>query len=91
MRFTITRHSGYVPPADAMELLLRHLGDRRNEVSFALSGAQIIATSEDDEGDAEVREGQIALGRRAVFDIVDEVCESAPELESDWYAVSYMG
>ena len=91
MRFRITRHSGYVPPADAMELLLRRLGDRRDEVSFAMAGAGIIATSEDDEGDAEVREGRIAAGRRAVFDIVDKVCESAPELESDWYAVSYLG
>ena len=74
-----------------MELLLRRIGDRRGEVSFAQAGAEVIATSEDDEGDAQDREGRIALGRRAVFDIIDEVCERAPELESDWYAVSYIG
>jgi hypothetical protein len=28
------------------------------------------------------------LGRRAILDIVIGVCERAPELNSDWFAVS---
>jgi hypothetical protein len=74
-----------------MELLLRRLGAQRDDVSFAMAGREIVATSEDDEGDSEVREARIETGRRAVFDIVDEACGSAPELDSGWFAVRYTG
>jgi hypothetical protein len=72
-----------------MELLLRRLGHRRDDVSFAMVGGDVVADSEQEEGDRETREARIEACRRAVFDIVDEVCESSPELESDWFAVSY--
>ncbi|MEA2225046.1 MAG: hypothetical protein QOE67_328 [Solirubrobacteraceae bacterium] len=90
VRFRITRHSGFAPPVDAMELLLRRLGAERDEVSFAMSGVEIAATSPDGEGDSTIREARIEVARRAIFDIIDEVCGSAPELESDWFAVSYV-
>jgi hypothetical protein len=89
VRFRITRHSGYAAPDDAMERLLRRLGHRRNDVTFAIADGQIVASSEQEEGDREDRESRIEVGRRAVFDILDEACRSSPELESDWYAVSY--
>lgn len=72
-----------------MELLLRRLGHRCDDVTFAIADGQIVASSEREEGDREVREGRIEVDRRAVFDIVDEVCKASPELESDWFAVSY--
>jgi hypothetical protein len=73
-----------------MELLLRRLGARREEVSFAMSGIEIRAMTEDSEGDAESREARVEAARRALFDLVDEVCRSAPELESVWFAVSHV-
>ncbi len=72
-----------------MELLLRRLGDRRDEVSFAMTGAEIAATTEADDGTGATRETRAEVGRQAIFEIVDEVCRGAPELESDWFAVRY--
>ena len=74
-----------------MELLLRRLGAQRGDLSFAMARAEIAATSEEDEGDSETREARIETGRRAVFNVVEEACESAPELESGWFAVRYTG
>jgi hypothetical protein len=74
-----------------MELLLRRLGHRRDDVTFVIAEGQIVASSELEEGDPETRRSRIEVGRRAVFDVVDEVCQASPELESDWYAVSYAG
>jgi hypothetical protein len=91
VRFRITRHSGFSAPPDAMELLLRRLGAQREEISFSMSGEEIAATSADEEGDSTARETRIEVARRELFDIVDGVCEAAPELESDWFAVSYAG
>jgi hypothetical protein len=72
-----------------MELLLRRLGHRINDVSFVMDSGAIIAACEQEEGDREVREARIEVTRRAVFDLVDEVCAGSPELDSDWFAVSY--
>ena len=73
-----------------MELLFRSLGPRHDEVSFVLAGEQILATWEEgDGGDSTTREVQVEIRRRAVFEIVGNACEDAPELESDWFAVSY--
>jgi hypothetical protein len=88
MEFRITRHSGHATPNDAMELLLRRLGAQRREVAFAMTGAEIRATWEDDERDSTTRENMLDGRRRAVLEIVREACEHAPELKSDWFAVS---
>ncbi|HWG09186.1 MAG TPA: hypothetical protein VN672_09285 [Solirubrobacteraceae bacterium] len=91
MRFRITRHAGHAAPADAMELLLRRLGPRRDEVSFALVGAELRATTDDGEGYSWSREERVDVARRAIFDMLVEVCADAPELEAEWFAVGRFG
>jgi hypothetical protein len=91
MRFRIGRHSGFAVPADAMELLLRRLGAQAHEISFAMVGAEITATSPESHGDSTTRETRVEVERQAIVDLIRDVCERAPELESDWFAVSYMG
>lgn len=57
-------------------------------MSFAKVGAEIRATWRKDARASMERDERAALGRRAVLDIVIDVCERAPELNSDWFAVS---
>jgi hypothetical protein len=73
-----------------MELLLRRLGAGRDGVSFAMAGAEIRATTDEAAGDSWSREARAEAARRAIFDLIEETCRSAPELESDWFAVSHM-
>lgn len=88
MEFRISRHSGRNAPAEALDLLLQRLGENRDRVGFAWVGTEIRATWREDAPIAMERDVREEIGRRAVLDIVCEVCEGAPELESDWYAVS---
>jgi hypothetical protein len=74
-----------------MELLLRRLGARRDELTFAMDGDAITATSEEHEGESSTREERVDTERRAIVDLLVRVCDDAPELESDWFAVSYVG
>jgi hypothetical protein len=74
-----------------MELLLRRLGAQADEVSFAMVGDEIRATSGEVDGDSTTREMRVAVEREAVLDLIRDVCERAPELESNWFAVSYLG
>ena len=74
-----------------MELLLRRLGAQHDEVSFAMVGAEIRATCGEHDGDSTTRGERVEVGRRAILDIICDACEHAPELESDWFAVSYLG
>jgi hypothetical protein len=74
-----------------MELLLRRLGARRDELTFAMDGDAITAISEEHEGDSSTREERVDTERRAIVDLLVDVCDDAPELESDWFAVSYVG
>jgi hypothetical protein len=74
-----------------MELLLRRLGAERDEISFEMMGSEIRAATDDSRGDSTTREARVEIAREAVFDIVCEACEGAPELEADWFAVSYAG
>ena len=74
-----------------MELLLRRLGARRDEITFAMVGTEIRATTDEAEGDSESREARVEASRRAVFDLIDEACRDSPELESGWFAVSHLG
>jgi hypothetical protein len=90
MRFRISRHSGNLAPPDAMELLLRRLGARRDEVSFAMVGTEIRAMTDEAEGDSQSRDSRVEASRRAVFELVDEACRNAPELQSGWFAVSHL-
>jgi hypothetical protein len=88
MRFKITRHSGHTLPEDALELLTQRLGARRDEVSFAKVGAQIWATWQADAPVSMTHDERADIGRRAVLEVVCDVCDGVPGLMSDWFAVS---
>ncbi|HTW41294.1 MAG TPA: hypothetical protein VMD79_03155 [Solirubrobacteraceae bacterium] len=88
MQFKITPHSVFDPPDDALELLWVRLAPSREEVSFAKVGALISARTDEDAPVSMTRDERVEIGRRAVLDVVREVCEGAPELKSDWFAVS---
>ena len=75
-------------PANAMDLLWQRLDASRDETSFTKVGAEIRATWGEDAPVSMERDERDELGRRAVLDIVIDVCERAPELNSDWFAVS---
>jgi len=91
VEFRIGRHSGFAAPPDAMELLLRRLGAQADEISFAMVGTEITATSPASHGDSTTREIRVGVERQAIVDLIRDVCERAPELESDWFAVRYLG
>lgn len=89
MQFRITRHAGSPgTPEEALELLWPRLGERRGEVSFSQASFGIQATIRKRAPASTERRVREEIGRRMVLDIVREVCESAPELEFKWYAVS---
>jgi hypothetical protein len=87
--FRITRHSGTAPPADAIELLWDRLGARHEETTFSRVGVEIRAMwGEADASSA--RDERVEVARGEILDIVRGVCEQTPELNYDWYAVSFM-
>jgi hypothetical protein len=88
VNFRISRHSGFAAPADAQELLWQRLEGERYEVRFAKVGAEIRATWRADAPITMERDEREEIGRRVVLDILLGVCASAPELKSDWFAVS---
>lgn len=90
MRFRVTRHTGYGAPADALELLLSHLGPRRDDVSFSMVGSEIRARWDEEISDSVTRAIKAEAMRWEIFQIIERVCENAPALRSDWYAVSYI-
>ena len=86
VRFRITIHSGFRPPEDALEVLFAKLGGFREGVRFSKLNNEIRATVSE-EGSRE-RDELEEIGRRQVLDVVKNVCERAPELELDWFAVA---
>jgi hypothetical protein len=88
VQFRITRHSAFEPPDDALDLLWQRLGPRREEISFAKVGAEITARMGEDAPVSMTRDERDEVGRRAVLDVIQEVCEGASDIKSDWYAVS---
>jgi hypothetical protein len=89
--FSITRHSGWSSPENAIDLLWERLGARREEASFARERTEIRAIWRVDLPVAMERNEREELGRAAILEIVRGVCEKAPELKSDWFAVSALG
>jgi hypothetical protein len=87
VQFRITPHSTYAPPADALDLLWQRLSPKYEDVSFARVGAEIRATTNEDAPVSMTRDERAEIGRRAVLAVLRDVCEGAPELSSDWYAV----
>lgn len=88
MKFRITRHATASPPDDALDLLTSRIGKRRDGIRFTRVGSEIRASVEGDEPVAMTLDDRTEIGRRAVLEIVEEVCDRAPELKLDWYAVS---
>jgi hypothetical protein len=88
VQFRITPHSAGAPPADAVELLWQHLGESSEEVTFAKLGPEIQASTRGDAPVSMTSDEREEIGRRVVLKALREVCEGAPELSSDWYAVS---
>jgi hypothetical protein len=92
MEFRITTHTCYGAPLDAIEALWPHLQDERGErASFVRGHKEIRAILGLDDSNQAVREERMERERRAVLEVVCEVCSRAPGLESDWYAVSPAG
>jgi hypothetical protein len=89
MTFRITRHSGARPPEDAIDQLWERLGLRHEETTFLRVGSEIRARWGEHEA-ASARDERVEVGRREVLEIVREVCERAPAIKSDWYAVAFM-
>jgi hypothetical protein len=88
VQFRITHHSGFAAPTDALDLLCARLGARRDGISFAKVGEQIRAVTEDDAPVSMTRDERFEIGRGSVLELVRDVCDAAPELKSDWFAVS---
>ena len=90
MKFTITRHSGYGAPADALELLWQRLESNRGGVSFTKVGPQLRAEVKKGAPGWMERSVRQEVDRLVVLNVVREVCEEAPELKFDWYAVGVL-
>jgi len=87
MQFTISPHAGFDAPADALELLWQRLGPRREEISFAKVGMEITARMIEDAPVSMTHDERREIGRRAVLNVIRDVCEGATEITLDWYAV----
>jgi hypothetical protein len=72
-----------------VDLLWRRLGASHDEVSFAKVGPEISATWGEGVSLSMERDESAEIGRRAVLEIVRDVCERTPELEFDWFAVGF--
>jgi hypothetical protein len=77
-------------PADALDLLWQRLDSKHDDVRFAKVDAEIRATWGEDASISIERDEREEIGRRAVLDIVCDICERAPGLKSDWFAVSVL-
>ncbi len=88
MKFKITIHARSGAPPDAMDLLWERLGTKRDDVGFSRPGVAIIATWMSEAPVTMERDERKDVGRRAVWDIVNDVCEGAPGLRASWFAVS---
>jgi hypothetical protein len=88
VRFRITVHSGFNAPDDALDMLAERLGRSREEARFQRRSTDIVAMWGDDVPVSMESDEREELGRLAVLGILEEVCESSPDLRLDWFAVS---
>lgn len=89
VKFKIGPHRGFTAstrPANAIDLLWQRLGASRDDVRFARTGTEITASWEGEPPSSALEE-RAEIGRLVVLEIVRQVCENAPELELDWFAV----
>ena len=88
MKFKITIHARSGAPPDAMDLLWQRLGTGGGDVRFSRPGVAIIATWMSEAPVTMERDERKEVGRRAVWDIVSDVCEGVAGLNANWFAVS---
>ena len=88
MTFTVTRHAMAAPPEDALELLRQRIPARREDVRFSSVGEEIRARLDRDESVSMTSDERLLIARQAVLEALGEVCERAPALKLDWFAVS---
>ena len=91
MRFKVTRHSAERPPEGVVALLGERIPRRREDVMFTSVGGEIRARLDREDAVWMTQDERIEIGRQAVLEAVGEICERAPELKLDWYAVSPAG
>jgi hypothetical protein len=87
VRFRIALHSGHAAPPDAIDRLAERLGSSVDDAFFTRVGNEILATWGEDAPVAMERDEREELGRLALLEIITEICEEAPRLDIDWYAV----
>jgi hypothetical protein len=87
VQFRIIPHSTFAPPPEALDLLWEQLGGYHEDVSFTKTGPEIVAITGEDAPVSMTTDERVEIGRRAVLDIVGDVCEGAAGLRSDWFAV----
>jgi hypothetical protein len=91
MQFRITRHSVGRPPENALDLLAEQIGGRRDGVTFSRVGASIAARLDREDPISMTQDERAERGRESVLQMIAEICEQAPELKFDWYAVRPVG
>jgi hypothetical protein len=91
VRFKIVVHAGYGAPANAIELLAERLGPAHEDARFTPGRDAIEATYGEEAPISMASDERAEIGRRALLEILDEVCDGAPELDFEWYAVSAQG
>ena len=89
--FRITRHVAFAPPDHAMSLLCERLPHDCEDVCFSVSAGEIGASLDRDDSVSVTQDERVEIGRRAVLAALEEICERAPALQLDWYAVSAAG
>ena len=74
-----------------MSLLCERLPNRCEDVCFSMSSGEISASLDREDSVSETNDERVEIGRRAVLGALEEICDDAPELKLDWYAVSPAG
>jgi hypothetical protein len=88
MEFRITTHTGYGAPADAIESPWACLrATSVEDATFARGHEEIRATWGYDEASRAIMEELVEPNRRALLEVVCELCDRTTGLESDWYAI----
>lgn len=88
MRFRITSHTALTPPDHVLERLSERIPQRREGVVFTRAAGEIRVRTDRDDAVWMTQDERAEIGRRAVLDVVGELCDRPPELKLDWYAVS---
>lgn len=74
-----------------MSLLCERLPHDCEDVCFSMSAGEIGASLDRDDSVSVTQDERVEIGRRAVLGALEEICERAPALKLDWYAVSPAG